>query len=204
MARMSNKGQMFLIASVIIVSILVVIKLNISTANASRQLATLKTRMENYLFDNFKEEFNNTMSYSSGYPGNITKNVFVFGNFTEDAMEDHSITFKMFYMGTIANHTTSKLVFTVINMMDDSIDVTVDMNGQQKSKNGLVDYGNWTDELNIDPGTNYMMTLNYGGKSEQIEIKTKKKKDVFTGYPYLVFETEDATHTSETLYVINL
>ncbi len=194
----SAKGQMFLITSVVIVSMLVILKVNIASGGAERQLITMQTRMENYMFDNFKAEFNNTIDYSSHAPENITKNVFDFGNFTESKMEDHSIGFKMFYLGMVANETTNKLGFTAINMMDKTINVVLSLDGQQKSVNNLPDYGNWTDVYDIDPGTDYTMIITYDTYSYQFELRTEQHNDVYIGYSHLTFETEDASHVSKT------
>ena len=195
---------MFLIAAIVIVASIVTLKLNMSSPSATRQIIAMKSRFESDIFENMLNEMNNTMRFSADVPTNITDNVFDFANFTETKIGGHSLKFKMMYVGSIANYTTNAVNSTVINMMDESVDVSITLNGVTESKNNLANYDTWDTNITVSPGTTYTMTFVHGSDTESITIKTKKKKDVYTGYFYVVLESEDATRLNEWTKTFNL
>jgi len=201
---MGNKGQMFLIAAIVIVSSIVILKFNMASPSATRQIITMKARFEGSIFENMMNELNNTLRFSADVPTNITDNMFDFANFTETKINSRSLKFKMVYVGSISNYTTNAVNSTVINMMDDAVDVSITLNGVTEAKDGLADYGTWETNITVSPGTTYTMTFVHGSSTESITIKTKKKKDVYTGYFYVVLESEYATHINEWTKTFNL
>ena len=111
---------------------------------------------------------------------------------------------KFIYVGSIANKTTSIVNVSLINMLDMTISVNFTFNDQSDAQSNIVDYTRWDTNFTITPGTNYNLTLTYDSTVENITIKTKGNKDVYTGFIYLLLESEDATHSGKYQKTFNL
>lgn len=201
---MDKKGQMFLIVAIVIISSVVIIKFNTSSQTAATDIITMKSKLENDIFENIKREFNHTTRFSSNTPTSIDSDVFDFANFTESKINEHSMIFELLYVGSIANKTTNSLNTTMINMLDKEIDGSLTLNGQQKSQNNIADYGVWDDSMTITPGNDYNMTISYDNTENNITIETKANKDVYIGFFYLKIESSDATHVDTWSKSINI
>lgn len=204
-----SKGQMFLIAAIVIVASLVIIKFNTSYPSSSRTEEAVRARFENSIFENVVNELNETLVISQDIPVNITNNIFNFANFTESKMSGQSMTFKLLFVGAVANRTTNALNVSLINMLDSSINATLVLDGQSDFRSGVADYEKWNTSFTITPGTTYTLNVTYnflasGNTTESISVKTKKGKDVYVGFFYVVLEGPDATHVGRYQKSVNL
>lgn len=193
--KIKNKGQMFLLGALIITGILVILRYNIAYPGAIEEKKALEVRLENEIFNNIMEEFNSTLRFSYSEPLNITSNVFDFANFTELKISEHSMLFKFLFVGSVANRTTNTLNVTLVNMLNQVINADFTLDGQSDSQSNIVNYETWDTNFTITPGNQYILTLTYDGTTENVTIKTKQNKDVYTGFFYVSLESEDATHT---------
>ena len=193
-----QKGQMFLIGALIIVGVLVILRYNINYPNAAEEKKLIETSFENKMFNNVIKEFNNTIQFSYDEPLNITSNVFDFANFTELKIGEHSMTFKFFFLGALTNITSGILNITTINMLDEDIDVNLTLDGQSDTQTDIANYGVWGTSFTITPGNSYTLTITYDETTENVSINTKSNKDVYTGFFYILLESEHASH--ETRY----
>lgn len=206
------KGQMFLVAAIVIVSSIVIIKFNMASSSATREVLTMKVRFEDKVFENLENEFNNTMSFSSDIPTNITRNVFDFANFTESKINAHSMSLRILYLGVTANKTTNYANTTLINMLDEPIDAKITINGQTEITSDIEKYEQWDRNFTITPGTEYTLTLVYNitsgnnstSTTESITVNTKKHRDMYTGFFYIMLKSPDATHVRKYTKSINI
>ena len=205
MGDMMSKGQMFLIAAVVIVTSLVAIKVSMSSPYAKYEMESIEVALENDIFENVVNELNNTMVFTSNEPQSISENVHDFMNFTKSRISGHSMTLKVLYVGIISNKTISRMNVSVINCLESAIDVNVSILGQSNVKSGVINYERWDSNFTITPGDNYVVYLTYNStandgstvKTESISIDTKNDRDVYDGFLYVLLESTDASHTAK-------
>lgn len=189
----SKKGQMFLLGSVVIVSVLVILRYTIAYPAASEEKKTLEARFENQMFNNMIDELNNSLRFSYPNTTDMTTNVFDFANFSKSKIEEHAMSFRLIYVGSIANRTTNLLNVSLINILNKDMYANITLDGQSNASL-VTNYGKWDTVYTITPGTQYTLSLGYDGTVENITIKTKTTKDVYVGYFYMALETENSLH----------
>jgi hypothetical protein len=199
----NSKGQMFLIAAVVIVSAIVVLGFNMASPSATKEAETMKATFESEMFDNLMAEFNATIDISSSAPENITSNVVDFANFTRAKIAGRSMTLKLLFIGTVANKTLATLNITTLNMLGDPINASLEAIGAPSTNTSVANGGRWdTSFTDINPGSTYLLNITYNaeggsGTKETIEIKTKKNKDTYTGFFYVIMSGASANHVSK-------
>jgi len=206
---MSGKGQMFLIAAIVIVSSIVILGFNMSSPSASKEVEAMKATFESEMFDNVMAEFNATIDLSSDAPENITSNVVDFAGFARSKSADKSMTLTLLFVGTVANKTTEKLHVGVLNMLGYPINASLEANGQTATNTSALNNGEWNTTFTMTPGSTYLMNITYnaeGGSAtkETIEVKTKNTKDTYTGFFYVQMAGASANHVSKYQKYISL
>ena len=78
-----RKGQLFLIAAVVIVSSVFIIKAGSFAPSIAEERRSFEVRLENSIFNNFETELKNSVRYSLFEGGSIATNVYDFSNFTK-------------------------------------------------------------------------------------------------------------------------
>ena len=198
----NSKGQMFLIAAVVIVSAIVVLGFNMSSPSATKEAETMKATFESEMFDNLVAEFNATIDISSSAPENITSNVVDFANFTRAKIAGRSMTLKLLFVGTVANKTTQMLDVSVLNMLGATINASLEANVQVRTNSSVVNNGRWNTTFTFAAGSTYLMNITYNTEvgsatTETIEVKTKPNKDTYTGFFYVIMSGASANHVSK-------
>lgn len=200
------KGQMFLLITVVIVTSLVILRFNAGTQSTEAELKTLNSKFEGKIFDNLVEELKNSEEFSYYDQNKIVTNVFDFANFTKSKMNEHGLSFEFLYVDTLANSSSSKMNITLINFLNKMINATLILNStpQQKySRNNIVESSNWSINFTFNPGTIYLLTLNYTYQSlisnitEEMIIKTRSDKIVYVGFFDIGLISSEATHKSK-------
>jgi hypothetical protein len=191
------KGQMFLLAAIIIVTALFIIRISIKTPNIIEETKALELTFEKNIFDNLQTEFKDVARYSSNYKLNITGNVFDFGNFTRDKMVEHGLTSEFLFVGSLANTSNSIMNVSLVNLLRQTINASLNLNGTVKT-NTDIDGQKWDTYFSFTPGSTYVLTISYNNTySENVTIKTKVDKDVFVGFFDLTLESSDATYKNK-------
>jgi hypothetical protein len=194
---LANKGQIFLILATILIVSLAILKGTTTLKSIVKQREVLETSLEYETFQNLVNEFVKALDFSIYEPENITRNVFDFGNFSRYKMKEHSIDFLFFYVGCLANSTTQQMNITVVNLLGETIDVSLELNTsipQTDSQNNIVDASSWTTNFSFIPGENYKLTVNYATYTQDVTIKTKTNKDVYVGFYDISLKTSEAIH----------
>lgn len=202
---MDRKGQMFLIAAVVIVASLVTIKVSMSGTSTSYEIRSMEVQMESSMFANIVNEMNNTMIYTSNSPQDICASVHEFVNFTNSGMAGKSKSLGVLYVGVISNHTIDRMNVSVINSLGNAIDVNVSIPGQSSTVAGIANQGRWDSNFTITSGTHYTLYLTYNSTSgdgstsevDAIQIDTKNNRDVYDGFLYIYMDTGDALYTQK-------
>ena len=179
---MNNKGQMFIIISVIVIMILIGIKLVSNIPEISESERQLEGNFEDRFFVNIGNELDEVIRIS--IYEDIPLNVYDFCNFTDDKMKERAMTFKTLFVGFEANHTTGQINITLINHMDrDITDTTVTINGNIFQED-LSDKELWTTNCSYTPGTEYRVFVTYDGSdyNQTILLDTSNSKDQYFGF----------------------
>lgn len=174
----NRKGQIFLIAAVVIASSFMILKVASTTPSITEERRRIEVLLENYIFDNIVNELQNSVRYSTAVPQNITMNVHDFMNFTRTKASEHLMTVQMLFISATANATASMLNVSVVNSLGQSADVNLTL-GSYSAASTIADYGRWDTNFTITPGTSYTLTAVYNGTARNMSIRTKKNKDVF-------------------------
>jgi hypothetical protein len=201
---MNRKGQMFLIAAFIIAASIVSLRLLIRVPTIQEETNLLKITLEHDMANNWIQEIENSAKFSINEKTNITTNVFDFANFTERKAYQCGLEFKFLFVGSLANHSSSILNVSMINMLNSPINASLNLNGTSQT-NEIVDNGKWDTYFSFNPGSSYVLTVGYNSTySENVTIKTKNNKDVYVGFFDISFESSGTVYRNKAQETYNL
>jgi len=182
--ELKNKGQMFLISSIIIIVILVILKASANLPNIIEEKKQLESRFEDEFFTNIANCLLEVTEISYHQPENITRNIFDFANFTRKTMNERLLTFNFLYLNAITSYSSSKMNVTVVNLLNKPINVTLTLNDSQSdSMNNINDSTSWNTNFNINLGNDYILTISYNNQFEgNLTVVTKTTKNTYSGF----------------------
>ena len=181
---LKNKGQMFLISSIIIIVILVILKVSVNLPNVIEEKKEFESRFEKEFFTNIENNLQRVTEISYHQPENITTNVFDFANFTRKTMNERLSTFNFLYVDAITSYSESKMNVTVINLLNKPINVSLVLNDSQyDTMDNINDVSSWITNFNINPGDDYILTIFYDNQFEgNLTVLTKMAKNTYSGF----------------------
>ncbi len=182
---MRNKGQMFLIASVIIVVILIMLKTSISLPDIIQQKRELEGKFERELFVNIVNELPKVIEISYYQTNNITNNVFDFGNFTRKKMNERLLDLEFLFVSSITPKGIGSVTMnvTLINLLNKPINATLILDGSTKNQDNMIDLSAWNTDFTVTQGENYTLTVSYNETYEEnITINTESGKSKYIGF----------------------
>lgn len=201
---MHRKGQMFLIAAFIIAASIVGLKLLVKVPTIQEETKLLEITLEHDISNDLIQEIENSARFSINQKTNITRNVFDFANFTERKAYERGLEFKFLFVGSLANHSNSILNVSMINMLNEPINASLNLNGTVQTSE-IVDNGKWDTYFSFTPDSSYVLTVGYNSTySENVTIKTKNNKDVYVGFFDVRFETSTAVYRDKSQETYNL
>lgn len=180
---MKNKGQMFLLTSVIIVILLIALKISSNVPDILEKERKLQGDFETEFFINSVDELSETIRISA-HQSNISTNVYDYSNFTRTKLTERLLTFNMLFVGVNANHSTNQMNITVLNFLNENINAVLTMNGSSDSQNNIADQGIWETNFSYTPGNLYVLYISYdsGEYNESITLDTPSNKDRYYGF----------------------
>ncbi|MEM7825108.1 MAG: hypothetical protein QXO27_04005 [Candidatus Aenigmatarchaeota archaeon] len=190
------KGQMFLLAAIIIVTALFILRVSLRAPTIMEERKLLELTFEKNIFDNLQTELKKSARYSSNEKLSITTNVFDFGNFTREKMNEHALSFKFLFVGSLTNISTQILNVSLINLLKEPINATLNLNGSINT-NIVIDGQRWDTYFSFTPGLTYVLTISYDNYDETVIIRTKSDKDIFVGFFDITLESFDSTYKSK-------
>jgi hypothetical protein len=187
------KGEMFLLAAVIIITAIVIAASSFRPTSISVEKTSLMTQLEKENLENLANEMQNTIEFSYNIPDNMTLNAFAFGNFTRRKMSEKALSTKIFFAGIVTNVSTNEMNVTTINLMGEKINVTLQLNTstpQSASVTDLADYGKWSTKFtSVANNTDYSLNITYSLNSKNVTILVGTK-DLYTAYFDLRLESD--------------
>lgn len=187
------KGQMFLIATLIIVSSLFLARFSVRGPGIARQKMLLEMNYEKEFFDNLQQEMKNSLIFSADQKENITLNAYDFLNFSRKKSYERGFKLKIFFVGIYSNHTNSSLKISSINLLDEKINESLNLNGSIKEKE-LNAYEQWDTIFSITPGSTYLLQINFDTKAQNLTLKTSEDSDVYFYFFDLNLSSDKAIH----------
>jgi hypothetical protein len=187
------KGEMFLLAAVIIIVAIVITALGFRPTSITLEKTSLMTKLEKEILENLAKEMQNAIEFSYNVPDNMTFNAFAFGNFTRRKMSEKALSAKIFFAGIVTNVSTNEMNVTTINLMGEKINVTLQLNTstpQSASVTDLADYGKWSTKFtSVANDTDYSLNITYSLNSKNVTILVGTK-DLYTAYFDLRLESD--------------
>jgi len=193
---LKNKGQMFLISSIIIIVILVILKASANLPNIIEEKKQLESRFEDEFFTNIANCLLEVTEISYHQSENLTWNVFDFANFTRKTMNERLLTFDFLYVDAITSYSSSKMNVTVVNLLNKPINISLSLNDSQSdSMNNINDSTSWNTNFNINPGNDYVLTIFYNNQLEgNLTVVTKTTKNTYSGFFDITLTGSEATY----------
>ena len=195
------KGQIFLLTAAVIIGVLVALRGFAATSHITSQREVLDASLENLAFRNAENEVKQVIEISSSTPSNMTDKAIDFLNFTRTGLASNSFDFTALFVGVLANSTNQTMNITIFNFLKETnLNITIKLNTSSPQTNStlLNDGGIWINNFTFTRGEQYNLTIilpdkNYG---QNITIKTRGNKDVYTGFYDIRLTTPRATHIS--------
>jgi len=197
---MRNKGQMFIIAAVILIAVLIILKTGVNLPDIIQRNRELEGKFEHDFFVNIVDKLKKTIDISYHQPSNITNNVYNFANFTRKKMTERLQDFQFLYLSCItpASSGSDIINISVINLLNKPVNLTIQINSsptQSDNKDNMIDKTKWNTNFTITQGNIYILTVSYNGTYEEnITIITKVNRSVYVGFFDIVLAG------SETIY----
>jgi len=192
-----KRGQIFLIASAVIVTVLVILKLN---ANLSEFIVSKKETSEEFereLFSNIEKEFINVVKFSSNQPNSVPENLFRFSNFTKNKLNEKMIDLNLFIVNCFIPKGSGdvNMNVSVLNFLKKDITVNLTLNTSpiQTKQKTLSVSKKWDTNFSITQGYTYLLIVSYDTHQEEILIETNEKRRYVTFFdftfssPYLTY-----------------
>ena len=164
--------------------ILILLKVSANLPDILQQTRKMEARFEQEFFTNIADELPQVIGISYHQSNNITKNVFDFANFTRKTMKERLMDFEFLYVSSITSINDSEMNVTVVNLLDEQINVTLTLNDSQTdSQNYINDSSSWMTIFNMNPGQVYTLTIYYNNMYEgNVTIPTYTGKDTYVGF----------------------
>lgn len=196
---MKNKGQMFLISSIIIIVILVILKVSFNLPNIIEEKKQFESSFEDEFFTNAANNLQRVTEISYHQSENITRNVFDFANFTRKTMNERLLTFNFLYADVITSYAESKMNVTIINLLNKPINVSLILNdSQSNNKNNINDSTSWSTNFNTNPGDGYILTIFYNNQFEgNLTVATENAKNTYSGLFDITLTDSEATYKNK-------
>ena len=129
-------------------------------------------------------ELKNVPKFLVSTPSNISLYERDFGNYIASVVKSKGKTFRFFFVGCIANHTTNKLSVSVINLLGTEKTVSLQLNDSAVQTNTIQNSGIWNTSFDIVPGDFYILKVNITSDNyfKQVSIQTKTDRDTYVGF----------------------
>lgn len=203
---MKNKGQMFLIMSMIIIVTLMVLKSSMDLPKIMETKRYMEMGLERKEFNNIKDELTRTIEFSYYQSSDIAANVKKFISFARNHLKARTVVLKGIAVEsifpTVAAGVDTRMNVTVFNFFDSKInslnlsfiDSTTLLNDQTFTSisDGQTIETNFTINTNADK--NYTLSAFYllpsENKTEEISIPAKIGKSTYVGFFDIRFVSE--------------
>jgi len=195
---MRNKGQMFIIAAIIMIVILVILKAGVNIPDIMQRNRELEGKFEHDFFVNLVDELKKTIDISYHQSNNITNNVYSFANFTRKKMTERLQNFDFLCAGVItpASSDNDIMNVTVVNLLGKPINATLQLNSfTPVNYSEMLDSTSWTTNYSIIQGQTYTLIVGYNGTySENVTIQTKVNQSKYVGFFDITLKGSETTY----------
>ena len=193
----NKKGQMFIIAAITIVTVLVLIKTGLNLTQIIENKRALENNLEKLEFENFRNEIANSISISANSTESISPNVVSFVEFSKTIFGGKNAKLQGIFVGSLYNdaipNLDERLNITVYNFFDsplDRINLNFSSNPLSNQTFDNISPGssvatNFT--FNVNTNRNFSLHIYYknnfeSGRTENVTILVELNKTKFVGF----------------------
>ena len=195
------KGQMFFLASTIILIFVVSLIVSVRSPQIARERRLMEATLEKRMLENFVRETESIPTFLSTYPSSIADKIREFMNYSRMTIERKGVEFRSLVVSMISNSTTSQLNVSVINFLKDKKTVKLELNTSvvQTETDVVNDTGIWVVLFSITPGEYYTLKVNVteDNYTKEVGIATKAGRDVYTGFFDMKMISENDVYAKE-------
>ena len=211
------KGQIFLIASVIVIITLVLIKNSIDITSVLENKRSLESSLERLEFENAKRELIRTVDYSANFSTNISTGVEIFLKFSQNVFSQRTNDFQAIAVSTyyprVVSGSMVTINFTVLNLLERNLDflnltfssTNVSTTFRDVAQAAIVTTNSTFTTSNT---VNYTLTVFYnttqGNITENILIPVEIGKSKFVGFFDLILKSSRLTQRDKFTETIDL
>jgi hypothetical protein len=188
-----NKGQVFIILALIIVTVLVMIKVSLNLSNIMENKRYIEAGLDHMEFVNICNEFSKTVQIAYSEPSNISTQLNDFTRFTRQVMSSRAIDFKNILVETTYPTITAGspiiVSITILNGLATQIQtMNVTFDSSQQIFTNIGDLSTIIANFTITPSSNANYTLSifyitsYENSTEIITIPVEIGKSKFIGF----------------------
>jgi len=183
-----SKGQLFLIAGIIVVIVLVLLKNSLSLVEILENRRYLEAGLENQEFKNIEDEIVKAIQISYSQKENITENVNNFAKFVRSSLSAKAIELNGLFVESI--YSGNQLNTTAFNFLGSEIDflnLTLNTSTPQTQLFYAIEDGTLKEtSFTLDVQGNYSLKVFYNNSyengSEEIIISYENGKSKFIGF----------------------
>lgn len=194
---MRNKGQVFLIISIIIIVVFLILRGSVNLPDIIQRQKDTESRFERKFFTNTVSEFQKAVEISSRYD-NISTNVFDFANFTRQRMSDRLNDLDLLFVATLSQRTGTTLNVSAINLLNKPINLTLTLNStpsQSVNMDNFLDRTKRESTFTITQGTNYAVTISYNSTyTENMTFITRNGFKYYNAFFDIALRSRDTTY----------
>ncbi len=194
---MRNKGQIFIILSVIIIVVFLILRGTVNLPDIIQRQKDTESRFERRFFTNTVDEFQKAVEISSKYD-NISSNVFDFANFTRQRMSERLNDLDLLFVGTLSQRTGTTLNVSAINLLNKPINLTLTLNSspsQSLNMDNFLDQTKRENTFTISQGTDYALTIAYNNTySENTTFVTKNGFKYYNAFFDITIRSRDTSY----------
>ncbi len=178
-----KKGQLFIIATIFVILIIILIKNTIGTVDITEENRFQGTRLAEKSLKNIQNEFRNVVSAAAVQPDANRSGMEYLRNTSLQARND--LDASILYVYIVANGTNNKYSVTIGNFLQDRVNVTYNATGSSPGGNVFIveDKQNATNEYTSSVTGTINVNITYTSQNqdttERFNITTNAKNNIF-------------------------
>ncbi len=194
---MKNRGQIFLILSVIIIVVFLLLRGSVNLPDIIQRQKDTESRFEKRFFSNTVDEFQKVVEISSKYD-NISTNVFDFANFTRQRMSERLNDLDFLFVAALSQRTGTTLNISAINLMNKPMNLTLTLNStpsQSLNMDNFLDRTMRENTFTIAQGNDYTVTISYNSTyNENMTFITRNGFKYYNAFFDITLRSRDTSY----------
>jgi len=185
------KGQMYLLAAAILITVIATSLLFLKPVSIDIGERTAEIQIEDKITENIVNELQ--FAWEAGYPNPevMKSNTWDFASYLVKDLRGRAYDAGFFYLAIVGNYTGKYVNVSVVNLLEDGLNVTVELNGTVKSS--LLSYNStWNVSYQGLSNDVYQLEILYENYSKSFNLNLSS--DFYTAYLDTRISSKNAYH----------